>query len=400
MTHPPTIHRGAETLRAIHREASPNVGAMDEATFSAWLQHRLAERQSDPGFALQCRIRDLQRAHRRKIRDRERRMEQARQALHANPVWSTLQELEREAQNTERAVAGLTQAVAEQRADPAKLHAKQQRLAELQKAIAETRANLPEKAQLERAEASLVKLHEDIGLIEARRELEAVQHAQGHRASSSGEKFEQLALDTIRARVLPELQAGVGGELVCLERVTLGCARAEFDLLIVEPRVDHAVVHAVVESKRNPNDLVDGFQMRQENLAWFSGMRGHYKPQAYKTRVFRRGHFDHPVVHESPAGPLVFEPRSFHRMTPDADGVFLRDLYFVTSRRRLLGLTSEELGRLLHRAATDVSLDLTSDNSIRKLWRWAQSFIDPVQTRDVFQMYLDADAADHVLLSD
>ena len=77
--------------------------------------------------------------------------------------------------------------------------------------------------------------------------------------------------------------------------VTLGAAGTELDQVIVRlpSRAERPVeVLAVVEVKRNLNDLAHGFRRRQDDLAWLTGHTANYDPRRYRTRQFPTGHFD------------------------------------------------------------------------------------------------------------
>jgi hypothetical protein len=147
-------------------------------------------------------------------------------------------------------------------------------------------------------------------------------------------------------------------------------------------------VLALVEVKRNLNDVAHGFRRRQENLAWFTGDERHYDPQEYRTRFFRSGHFDREAVHEQDGERFVFSRGSFrHFRREPGTGPFLRRLYFITREGTLSGLSASALARLRHGVATEERWRLEDDDSLRELLRWCQSLAEPLETPDVLRLY-------------
>src|SRR5262249_14103426 len=143
-------------------------------------------------------------------------------------------------------------------------------------------ASSPEHQALLRVTAELNELRTAVGLDREEARLEELTRQQGRHTGRAGASFEELALELTRSRIAPGLlprgEEAPGG-LRVLRGVTLGAARTEFDQLVVRPRGDQPVqVLAVVEVKRNVNDLAHGFRLRQENLAWLTGDVAHYDP--------------------------------------------------------------------------------------------------------------------------
>lgn len=368
---------------------------LDLAGFRVWLEDRISTAARQPLFAQRCLIRDLRRAHRRKLRDRERRLEAAEQAYRSLPAAGQLEEWERTIADLEKAVAGLSEAVAQGRADPAKLAQFQSRLADARQTWQQLRGAVPERRRLERARDSLAAFSADIGLTAAERELQQIGAHRGKVAGRAGSRFEELSSLAIHQLVLPQVSAD--GPIV-LHGVTWGCARGEFDQVICgrrgaesdrsQPQPDFSDVLAIVEAKRNINDLVHGFNLRQENLAWLAGdPRGH-QPRLYRTDQFPDGRFEGTAIHQEYGRDFLFDQQSFRRFQETDDrGFRLHGLYFVSEQRPLVGATTAELSRILHRAATDPRLQISSDAGLRRFRKWALSVVAPFQTRDVLKLY-------------
>jgi hypothetical protein len=381
-----------------------SVAAMSLTEFREWLQQRIQHAAGSELFRSRCRIRNLERQHRRRLQDRKRRLKSATADWQASPLFDEFQQLTGRQKSLQKAVAGLAQAVAEGRADADKLQQFEQQLQAVNDRLKEILTSSSEAKRVDSAEESWQKLRSEIGLTQA---IEAaVEDASevGTAASLSGDRFEVVSAAAVEQCLRPEfqktLQRDPTAELMTLHGATLGCARGEFDHLLVVSRGDDVPVEvlAVVEAKRNINDLPHGFRLRQENLAWFVNDPQGFDSDQYRTAAFPNGTFDRPVVHRYKDRQLIFAPASFQRFaTPAACGYRLQGLCFVTERRRLLGMTSAELSRLMHVAATDprVTLDdqfqLTVSDTMLKRLR-SEIFTDNrLQTYDVLDIYCDSD---------
>src|SRR5262249_34531687 len=139
--------------------------------------------------------------------------------------------------------------------------------------------------------------------------------------------------------------------------VTLGAARIELDQLVVRQRNNSTLpveVLALVEVKRNINDLAHGFHQRQENLAWLTGQGDRYDPKAHRTRSFPTGHFDRNVFHEEAGTYCLLGPGSFRLFGREqSPGLFRDRLYFICRAGAMWGVSAAVLGRIRFRVATD-----------------------------------------------
>ena len=385
----PVVHRGPDALNALLEAYPTDVRALDSAGYREWVHARIAEVRHDPVFIERAAIRDLLRTHRRKLRYRQRRIAQARAAYVACGCAPSLHKLENELHKVRQGVAGLAQAVSEGRADPAKLAAFTARAETLSAELDEQRSGCQERLKLDQAKASLDAFESEIGLPPAQARLAELQRKQGRQGSSRGRRFEALSERILLRDVVPELTAEDAAPLVCISGATLGCARGEFDHLLVRSRGEDPVeVVAMVEAKRNPNDLAHGFRLRQENLAWFTDQREGFDRAQYRNSVYPTGRFDRIVEHVHEGVTYRFGPSSFEGFYRDPDtGDFLERLWFVTERRRLLGVSSEERSRVLAKLSTDVSVDLSNPISLARTRGWVQRIVGPLQARHVLQRY-------------
>ncbi len=167
----------------------------------------------------------------------------------------------------------------------------------------------------------------------------------------------------------------------------------EFDQIVVQCATEQEAVDvlAVVEAKRNVNDLVHGFEVRQENLAWLVGDPSGYVVDKYRTSAFPEGHFTG-AVHVEQGRTYRFERSSFARFqTPNEQGFRLAGLWFLTQRRPLLGVTSSELGQILYQVSTNPSHHLASNSGLGKFRKSVLRFVSDFQTRNVLNLYAETD---------
>ncbi|HEX8823985.1 MAG TPA: hypothetical protein VF794_28965 [Archangium sp.] len=396
-THPRVL-RGTRELRRLLREAV-ELRDLDVEGFRHWHTRQLASWQSDPVFAQRTRIRDLRRAHSR-LHELERACRHATAADRASAQFARLHPLEEELSRTGKAISGLSAALA--RSAPEKQPGLRDKLAAFQvrqRALQEEQAELirasPTRRELLRLQEELQQARTSLGLDREEAHLAELSRHQGQRSGHSGESFEELAVSQTWRYLVPELvgsqEAGARQRLRVLQGVTLRAARVELDQLVIrQPRRAEQPVEvlALVEVKRNLNDLAHGFRLRQENLAWVRGDAGHYEPEQYRTRYFRSGHFDREAVHEEDGERFVFTRDSFRyfRREPDV-GPYLRRLCFITRAGSLTGVSTATLSRIRHRIATDERWQPQSEAYLRELLHWCQSLAEPLETPDVLRLY-------------
>ncbi|QRN97962.1 hypothetical protein JRI60_02450 [Archangium violaceum] len=393
-----TVSRGTRELKRLLQQAV-DLRGLDLEGFRHWLTQQLPFWESDPAFIQRARIRDLRRAH-PELRALERMYRRATAADEASPQGARLLQVEEELARTGKALAGLSAALV--RAEPAKqpdlrrkLDAFQDRQRELQREQALLTRESPPRQELLRLRAELQQLRSRLGLERAEGDLAELLLHQGQRSGHSGGSFEQQALTLTWRFIVPELlgraRTADATRLRVLTGVGLGAARTELDQLLIRlPRRPEQPVEvlALIEVKRNLNDLAHGFRRRQENLAWFTGESGHYDPSQYRTRYFRSGHFDREAVHEQDGQRFVFARGSFRlfRREPGL-GPFLRRLYFITRPGTLSGVSASALARIRHRVSTEERWLLQDDDSLLELLRWCQSLAEPLETPDVLRLY-------------
>jgi hypothetical protein len=394
---PVPVSRGAGALRRVLREQTCDLRELDEPGFRRWLDQQLARWRRDPVFAQRVRIRDVRRAHPAlQTVEQEHRRRAAEDA--ASPHFSELARVERELTSASRAIAGLTGAL--KRVTPErrpemrhKLKAFREKQHVLQRENADLLRSSPERQALLQIEDELQRLRSAYGLDREENRLSRLLKEQGRRGGRAGQFFERSAVALTEREILPDLlrRSSSARRVYVLRGVTLGAASLEFDQLIVRTRRRHGrpvEVLAVVEVKRNINDLAHGFRQRQENLAWLTGETASYKPEERRTKRFRSGHFDVEAVHVHDGESLVFDRQSFRLFRRDPEsGHFLERLYFITRSGRVWGLSGAAMGRIAHRVALDEKWAPDSEAYLRRLRRWCQSLAEPCETPDVLRWY-------------
>jgi hypothetical protein len=146
-------------------------------------------------------------------------------------------------------------------------------------------------------------------------------------------------------------------------------------------------VLAVIEAKRNINDLAHGFLRRQIDLAWLTGDRTAYEPAEHRTGTFDTGHFNRPAVHWEDRQAFLFAPDSFRRFKRDARGYFRDGLYLITRAGPVWGLSGAALARVAAAVSTDETWDPEDEAYLGRLFEWAKSLAGPVETPDLLQLY-------------
>jgi hypothetical protein len=316
--------------------------------------------------------------------------------------FTRLQQLVQQLVDTDKALVGLSDALknAETQKRPQfrqkreTFHLKRK---ELEAEHAALVSASPTYRHLLRVEARLRRLRAAIGLDREEARLRELQREQGRRSGRSGKSFEEHAANITRQYIIGDTVK----DARLLRCVTLGAARTELDQVVVhQPRRQGPVdVLAVVEVKRNINDLGSGFRQRQENLAWLTGDTAHYDAALYRTRHFRSGHFDRDAVHQQDDETFVFDRSSFRHFRREPDtGLFLNDLYLITRHGDLWGLSSANLRRIQHRIATDEHWELDSDEYMERLFSLCNSLRESMESPDVLRTFIAARKANQVLV--
>lgn len=401
------VERGEQVLRRVLARTI-DVRTLDLSGFRRWLNHHLSRWKTDPLFVQRTRIRDLRRAY-PELHTLEHAYRVAARTARRSPAHARLESVDREIDGASKAVAGLTEALED--AAPGRCVSLQEKLdafrAKLQDAVCEREELIrssPEQQALMNAEEELHRLRAEIGLDKEEGRLDELQRERGRRSVGSGRSFEEVSLSVTTSHLLPDLGgSGDADRVRVLTGVTLGAARTELDQVIVRLPLtpgEPVEVLAIVEVKRNVNDLAHGFRQRQENLAWLTGDSSGYDAAAYRTAHYTSGHFDREGVHDEGGEAFNFSWESFRQFRRDPEmGYFLDRLYFITRPGRLWGLSAAALSRAAHGVATGEGWDHDSEVYMESLLRWCRSLAEPLEAPDVLRLYLTSGRAANVLLA-
>ena len=395
---PHQVTRGVRALRRLLRTQTFDLRGLDEGAFRRWLDGHLARWQNDPVFVQRVRIRDLRRSHDR-LKPLEAEYLRASDAYHAVPVAARLKQLELELMNADKAIAGLTAALERVGRDKRpsirqKLMAFRSKRETLRAEHQAASTSSPERQAYARAGDCLRRFRSEIGLDQEMAHLRSLQQRQGQRSDRSGKSFEQVAQTLTETLILPDLvrHPAARRNVRVLHGVTLGASRVELDQVVVrlpsQPGRPVDVL-AVIEAKRNLNDVAHGFRQRQQNLSWLTGAADGYFPPDYRTTHFPSEVFDREAVHREQGEEYRFARRSFSRFRGDpATGFFLDCLYFITRPGPMWGISAGTLALISNHAATAEDWRPEDEAYLQHFWSWCQKLACfDVETPDVLTMY-------------
>lgn len=366
---------------------------LDLPGFRQWLDRRFVRWAADPVFVQRTRIRDIRRAH-PELRALETAVRRAGDASAATPAGARIAAVERELHRVERAIAGLTDALGRAAPDrrpalKAKWEAFVSRREELDRERDELTATSPKRQHYLAAANELRHTRAATGLEAAEAELATLLRHKGRQSGHAGEAFEREAHTLVEQVIVPDLGERLPPPQV-LHSVRLGAAGVELDYVVVRPSLEPGhpvVVLAIVEAKRNINDLGHGFRRRQLDLAWLTGDSAAYDPRECRTGNFPTGHFDRPAVHWEGDQAYLFGPDSFRRFARDPSGWVMNGLYLVTRAGPIWGLTGAAMARVAARIATDERWDPADEGYLTGLLEWCKSLTSPVETPDVLEWF-------------
>lgn len=396
------IYHGRRFLKRYLAENSFAIHELDLAQFKTWVQAQLDRHKDDMSFQQRCRVRDIQKQHAPTLSHLYGELQSANDKWQTCTNKSRIEFLESEIFKSNKAIAGLTQAAQKKDAKRAaclqKLAQFQDKIAILQKEYDDILHSTPEREALNKAEALLLGFKNSIALTSNEEYLQQLFSEQGNRATRAGENFEKAAREIVEQRIVSSFHRKSKSmhtrnpkQIYVLSRVTLGCARAELDYVVVKSNAQTKPVEvlAIVEVKRNINDVAGGFAIRQENLAWFTHDETGYDPQIYRTRLFHLGHFDHGAYHEEHGQKFLFTDASFRYFGKHLFcNYFMHRLFFIVQYKTFLqGMSSAEYGKFLYKIATDIEFDPHNDDYLQNLLKWTKSTIAQFQTKDVLLLY-------------
>jgi len=171
--------------------------------------------------------------------------------------------------------------------------------------------------------------------------LQPLKKQTGLYSGMTGKQFEMSALQVMEEYVFPDLRARepelADVPFVLLANLTMGTG-FEIDQLVIVPSADPenqpCQVLALVEVKRNVNDVARSLIQLQTVLGWCSGARTKYDSQAQKTKTNPSGNFDLPIYHEEDGQRYMFTLESFRRFSVDSETNYIIDrVFYITLPR-------------------------------------------------------------------
>ena len=160
----------------------------------------------------------------------------------------------------------------------------------------------------EKAKAEILGFKKIIGLTKEEERLEPLKRQTGLFSGMVGKQFEMAALKVMEDYVFADLRERESGDvhlaatqpLVLLSNLTMGTG-FELDQLVILPAENSeepVEVLALVEVKRNVNDVCRSFIQLQKVLNWCTGARDRYGAEEHINKSNRSGHFERPIYHE------------------------------------------------------------------------------------------------------
>ena len=143
--------QSVQSLKTFIATRSIDVASLSLADFREWLQAQVDRAARHKLFRARCQVRDILRLHRRRLADRKRRLQAAKDRWQETEVYSELQQLSRQKISAQRGVEGLDEAVKQNRAAPEKLEQFRRRLSELEQREADLIRSAPLRARYQRA---------------------------------------------------------------------------------------------------------------------------------------------------------------------------------------------------------------------------------------------------------
>ncbi len=395
------IDTGQDYLCQYLEEPCFTLHETNEKDFQKWLIRESSFRQRDEHFQKRVQIRDLRKKHQSSLDQANELCRESKESYEKSPHKEKLEKLLLQIENREKALVGLEKAVQDRQGDKRK--ASEEKLAHFQKELEvwqQEKTQLlkltPEKLKWEKALLKLANLKEKIGLTQAKADLEKLNKSLGRRMGSTGDAFEEQCRTFVRqiffsvlAKRDPKFRRNYK-KMHILRGVSLGCARAELDYVVVAKKREKepVTVYAIVEAKRNINNMAESFSIRQENIAWFTKTEKDYPAELYRTKVFTKGHFDKEAIHKVQDEEFLFAPSSFDLFKKDpSTGHFMDRLFFICAKRYLMGMSPGDYSKIMYRISTDMEFDLEDEEYVRKLLGWSKENISPWVTYDLLKIY-------------
>ena len=256
---------------------------LDGALFNDWLKKTTSRRrQFDADYNSKINLREIKRANKPALDKIHDEVLTASNSYMAHENYLKIENLERIMKGGSQAVASMEKFVQSNDVDDVKLQtkkaevmhatlpAKQKELVDCNVQLQELLQRTPEYFTYAQALANKEKVYESLGLLEGESLVQIHQRNEGVKKNQSGKRFEDIAINVVIEKIYPLISEKYGVDPATLLVVPNFCAgmpssdgsSAEIDCIVVskkkyinKPKGYEVHVHAIVEFKRNPDDI-------------------------------------------------------------------------------------------------------------------------------------------------
>jgi len=375
--------------------------------FTEWF-HSVGTRKlsTDSGYRSKLFVREIKKKYADILDPIFARLKNSQMALESTAEYTEWKELERLVIAGQHAVTSMEKFVQENDMSPSPrmieklesvrslLPTKRQDLERNLTRYNELRASCVPLQEYERAMAEYSKIAAEVGLTSAQQFQTDAQKDSGSGRNNRGKSFESQAVEIVRNCLLPYLAEKHNvpvEEMIIVQNIRLGMASAngstaEIDSFVCirngacpKPKGTHVIVLAIVEVKRNPDDIGHAFVNYQAPLAWLTGTSDPTDTARWICKTYPKGIFDRPFIQVHQNEPLVFTQDSFKKlrsrpitsiMPPDMQSSFeastgsklhfVDDLYFIVKDGPIDCMISRSVATTLSLIADCPELDATN----------------------------------------
>jgi len=295
---------------------------------------------NDQEFSGRVLVRDIRKMNHLKLQEVENQLMKAKIAFDANPNSVMLYELDRLIHGAEQAITSMKKFIEtvsdnirvtdKKRAIEIALPLKKEEHIKNISTRDMKRKETPEFQAYIDAIKRVEDTYDEIGLNLAIQNATALSSKGGDGRNSRGKNFESRARLLLEELLVPSIADKYGydkDDVFIVQNMKLGmasikgtcseldcmiCVRSERPLTLdVKPKGTFCKVLAIIEVKRNPDDIGEAFAGYQQSLSWLSGIKEAYEPESWITKAYPNGHFSKPFMQDWNGESLIFTSESF-----------------------------------------------------------------------------------------
>lgn len=380
-------------IESLLEKADFNIHHTSLEEFASWLQSQDDSLQKNEVYATRSTIRNIKRSHIVEWKRLNNLCQTLEESWNNHSLKVQYDTIVQRQNNIVKALHGLraTWNTTHQEKTLSKIQLLEEESHTLSKQFIDIDSQCQIKHDLDQVQKQIQDFRHELGLDKLESKLKYLLQQQGQSYNNNGISFEDLSYNLIQNYIYPQININMLSQdhWCILRQVKLGCARAEWDYVVVEQQDNTKPVHilALIEVKRNANDIVHGFEVRQENIAWATQDSQGFSKELYKTKVFQDGIFSKAVVHIENGIEYLFSTESFKNFHRANNGYYMDHLFFITRIKKLLGMTNSEYQKIFYRLSTDYELDLHNEIELMNFWNWCKNIVSKIQTKDILQLY-------------